>query len=334
MGLSRAGEGPLWTAVFSSATGCPATMKATFALILICAVVAVVGKKKEEALNRDTTPFWLRDTNDGMCLGPDGFGFCDAKSLWILAYTHPTKKTKAIVSMLAPEPERMCLGSSSGGWFSSLRPVGVSKCAKGNAKNLELSDLSVQGHNGFLLVQGKNCLARGQGALRNSADMQLCTKGTPLDIVETPLHTAGMQIATADGYCFDGTRFRVCNDGDPLLRWGIGLDFRSKEPSRNLFYFFDREKCAVREGATARKGECKNKGAAKWGWRDGKLTQGGTHCLGRKPDNTAVMVPCSEGYEHVSFETPDIAPVPTHHQFDERQKASRRGGGGARRFDL
>lgn len=46
------------------------------------------------------------------------------------------------------------------------------RCAKGNAKNLELSDLSVQGHNGFLLAQGKNCLARGQGALRNSADMQ------------------------------------------------------------------------------------------------------------------------------------------------------------------
>eukprot|EP00903_Cladosiphon_okamuranus_P008368 g8046.t1 len=307
----------------------------TSLLVLICAVVAVVGKKKQEALNRDTTPFWLRDTLDGMCLGPDGFGFCDAKSLWILAYTHPTKKTKAIVSMLAPEAERMCLGSSSGGWFSSLRPVGVSKCAKGNAKNLELSDLSVQGHSGFLLVQGKNCLARGQGALRNSADMQLCTKGTPLEIVETPVHTAGTQIATADGYCFDGARFRVCNDGDPMLRWGVGLDFRSKEPSRNLFYFFDREKCAVREGSRARKGECKDKGAGKWGWKDGKLTQGGSHCLGRKSDNTAVMVPCSEGYEHVSFETPDIVPITTHHQFEERETASaRRGGGGSRRFDL
>lgn len=63
----------------------------------------------------------------GMCLGPDGFGACDAKSLWILAYTNPTKKTKAIVSMLAPEPEKMCLGSSSSGVFSSLRRVGVSK---------------------------------------------------------------------------------------------------------------------------------------------------------------------------------------------------------------
>lgn len=71
-----------------------------------------------------------------MCLGPDGFGFCDAKSLWILAYTHPTKKTKAIVSMLSPEPEKMCLGSSSGGWFSSLRPVGVSKCVAGAGKGL------------------------------------------------------------------------------------------------------------------------------------------------------------------------------------------------------
>lgn len=40
-------------------------------------------------------------------------------------------------------------------------------------------------------------------------------------------------------------------------------------------------------------------------------SQGGSHCLGRKSDNTAVMVPCSEGYEHVSFETPDIVPVAT-----------------------
>lgn len=40
-------------------------------------------------------------------------------------------------------------------------------------------------------------------------------------------------------------------------------------------------------------------------------SQGGSHCLGRKADNTAVMVPCSEGYEHVSFETPDTVPVAT-----------------------
>lgn len=63
----------------------------------------------------------------GMCLGPDGFGPCDPTSVWILAYTNMNKKTKAIVSMLAPEPDRMCLGSSSGGMFSSLRRVGVSK---------------------------------------------------------------------------------------------------------------------------------------------------------------------------------------------------------------
>ena len=47
---------------------------------------------------------------------------------------------------------------------------------------------------------------------------QLCTKGTPVEIVETLIHTAGMQIMTADGFCFDGTRFRACNDGDPTLR--------------------------------------------------------------------------------------------------------------------
>ena len=60
------------------------------------------------------------------------------------------------------------------------------RCAKGNAKNLGLSDLSVQGHNGFLLAQGKNCLARGQGALRNSADMQAsCRPCRPVPCVLT-----------------------------------------------------------------------------------------------------------------------------------------------------
>lgn len=63
----------------------------------------------------------------GMCLGLDGFGPCDVNSLWILASTNLKKKTVAFVSMLAPEADRMCLGSASGGIFSSRRPVGVSK---------------------------------------------------------------------------------------------------------------------------------------------------------------------------------------------------------------
>lgn len=38
------------------------------ALTLLCMAVAVVGKKQEEALNKDTTPFWLRDQFDGKCV--------------------------------------------------------------------------------------------------------------------------------------------------------------------------------------------------------------------------------------------------------------------------
>lgn len=56
------------------------------------------------------------------------------------------------------------------------------------------------------------------------------------------------------GFCFE-CRSVTISRMFTIDRWGIGLDFRSKEPSRNLFYFFDRDKCAVREGATARKGE-------------------------------------------------------------------------------
>ncbi|CAM9501949.1 unnamed protein product [Laminaria digitata] len=265
-----------------------------------------------------------------MCLGPDGFGACDPSSVWIMAYTNVKKKTKAIVSMLAPEPERMCLGSS-GGMFSSLRHVGVSRCGSGNSKGLELADLSVKGHSGYFLAQGQNCLARAQGKLRSSADMQaslyrqLCKTGTPLDVVETSVHNAGMHVMTNDGFCFDGSRFRPCNDGDPTLRWGIGLDFRGTEPSRNMFCFYDQEKCAVREGEKVKKGDCNSKGAARWGWRDGKMSQGGSHCLGRARDNTALMVPCSQGYEHIGLIAPEIgssAAQPT--GFGEREKPSTR----------
>lgn len=38
--------------------------------------------------------------------------------------------------------------------------------------------------------------------------------------------------------------------------------------------------------------------------------QGGTHCLGRARDNTAMLVPCSEGYEYVDFVMPEIVPTP------------------------
>ncbi|CAM9624247.1 unnamed protein product, partial [Hapterophycus canaliculatus] len=195
--------------------------------------------------------------------------------------------------------------------------VRANRCGSADAKNLGFTNESKYGISGLLLNQGNKCLARGQGRLRNSADMQAskdsrpCTQGTPLEAVEAPIHIAGMQIATADGHCFDGARFRVCNDGDPTMRWGIGFDFRSKEPSRNLFYFFDREKCAVREGEKTKKGDCNDKGAANWGWRNGRLTQGKKHCLGRGADDSALMVPCSEGYEHVAFLIPDIAPTTT-----------------------
>ncbi|CAM9536482.1 unnamed protein product, partial [Scytosiphon promiscuus] len=246
-----------------------------------------------------------------MCLGPDGFGECGYMSLWAVASRNPTKDINVIASLFAPEPDKICLGSSSRGWFSSLRRVGVSKCNSGKTKNLGFTDLSVQGDSGMLLSQGKNCLARGQGRLRNSADMQPCKTGTSLALVQASIHVAGLQIRTADDYCFDGSKFRVCNDGDPTMRWGVGFDFRSKEPSRNLFFFFDQEKCAVREGEKAKKGDCKHKGARNWGWREGRLTQGKKHCLGRAADNSAIMVPCSEGYEFVTMVTPDIVPTAT-----------------------
>lgn len=47
-------------------------MKAASALLLLSALTAVVGKKKEEALNRETTPFWLRDKTDGKSCADSG----------------------------------------------------------------------------------------------------------------------------------------------------------------------------------------------------------------------------------------------------------------------
>lgn len=43
-------------------------MKAASALLLLCTLAIVVGKKKEEPLNRETTPFWLQDKTDGKSL--------------------------------------------------------------------------------------------------------------------------------------------------------------------------------------------------------------------------------------------------------------------------
>lgn len=51
-------------------------------------------------------------------------------------------------------------------------PPGTSRCGSSKAKNVDLASFNNERSSGFLLAQGKNCLARGQGKLRNSADMQ------------------------------------------------------------------------------------------------------------------------------------------------------------------
>lgn len=48
--------------------------------------------------------------------------------------------------------------------------------------------------------------------------LQQCTTGTPLALRETTIHSGGMQIVTLDGYCFDASQFRPCNDTDAMLR--------------------------------------------------------------------------------------------------------------------
>lgn len=50
--------------------------------------------------------------------------------------------------------------------------LSVGRCGSANAKGLDLADLSSQGDVGYVLAQGKNCLARAKGRLRSSADMQ------------------------------------------------------------------------------------------------------------------------------------------------------------------
>lgn len=40
-------------------------MKASSVLFLLSMAVLVLGKKKNEALNRDSVPFWLQDIRDG-----------------------------------------------------------------------------------------------------------------------------------------------------------------------------------------------------------------------------------------------------------------------------
>lgn len=62
--------------------------------------------------------------------------------------------------------------------YNALACHDWARCGSSSAKDMDLAALSVQGDSGFLLAQGKNCLMRGQGRMRSSADMQ-ASAGTP-----------------------------------------------------------------------------------------------------------------------------------------------------------
>ncbi|CAM9693385.1 unnamed protein product, partial [Choristocarpus tenellus] len=111
----------------------------------------------------------------------------------------------------------MCLGRAK--CHSGESSVGVFKCSHCGTKHINFFPTSVSGL--FIVSQdnNKNCLVRGKGPLKNSVGMQRCEKGgTPLRILESALHKAGVHLLAADGQCFDGERFRTCDDRDKALR--------------------------------------------------------------------------------------------------------------------
>eukprot|EP00638_Chattonella_subsalsa_P010040 CAMPEP_0117750712 /NCGR_PEP_ID=MMETSP0947-20121206/10538_1 /TAXON_ID=44440 /ORGANISM="Chattonella subsalsa, Strain CCMP2191" /LENGTH=329 /DNA_ID=CAMNT_0005568945 /DNA_START=62 /DNA_END=1051 /DNA_ORIENTATION=- len=256
---------------------------------------------KDAYQNRGNVPFFIQDPLDGTCLGPNGFTACDTTSLWIFA---GRKEGHSLVSLLEPDESQMCLTKMGGSKESDLRN---SKCSSKGAK---LWHIEPDKHGYYKVMEDgqKNCVQRTMKPHKNSVHVVQCKSGyTPFQIVETAIHDAGFFLESADGQCFDGTKFRMCDTNDYTLLWGIGVKFSSKGiAERSFFRFFDGSKCLVNGKKGLEVGDCKNAGAAGWGLKDGQLSRdNGKQCVVRQKDNSAGIAKCSLAFEHISLAIPE-----------------------------
>lgn len=245
-----------------------------------------------------------------MCLGPNGFTVCDERALWILT-KRAGKKTYSLVSLLNPSYSGLCLDRKKTffGLFNSNK-IGITSCGKSGAKSWSFEFVD-QTH--VKLSNKGMCLVRGKQGYKNSVSVQSCKQGEFLPLVYHPtaVHENGFFLKAADGFCFDGNKFRDCSGrGESLLHWGVGIKYIWGE-ARRYFFNFDvqhRGSCIVQHGRKVEKGDCKDPGALRWSLTEGQLTsQGGKWCLVRLPNDQAGMgLTRNNDCEFIALEVPAV----------------------------
>mmetsp|Transcript_17043 Transcript_17043/g.22113 ORF Transcript_17043/g.22113 Transcript_17043/m.22113 type:complete len:336 (-) Transcript_17043:598-1605(-) len=273
-------------------------------------------------VNQGLTAFFLRDPNDGMCLGSFGFTDCNTESLWL--YASRGQAGHSLVLVLFPDSNASCLVGSGSGLRGGL-------CNK-----RESMRWVIEGPNGDNLYRVKHvdagkemCIVRYKAGgkkdatgykarLRNSASLLPCHNSynpesesgyIPLEVVETAVHDVGFYFKTVDGLCFDGIRFRQCHADSEFL-WGIGVNFTSKgDFSRTLHKFHSPSRCLIEDSpGSLGLGDCSSRQAQRWGLKEGKLSRdNGKICVTRTIDNFASTRTCTEAFEYFTPEIPEEA---------------------------
>lgn len=248
--------------------------------LLPSVVLAADQKKKVDPNdNMGNTPFFLQDPQDEMCLGPNGFTICNENALWILT-KRQGKKTYSMVSLMNPNAKEMCLQRKSS-FFGLVGSdgIGVGPCNTGAAKALVFE--FIDSKHVKLSTQGQ-CLVRGKKKYRNTVSLQSCKKGAAIPLLYHPtaVHEAGFYLKSADGGCFDGSKFKSCESGANKLLWGFGVKYIWGKANRYIFNFYDKSQCLVAKGNSVVKGDCRHPGAMTWAVKDG------AHTLKFIPTNT------------------------------------------------
>lgn len=138
---------------------------------------------------------------------------------------------------------------------------------------------------------------------KNSVEMQHCSVGyTGLLMQPVPFSQGGFLLQAADGFCFDGARFRPCDLRDYNLRWAVGVRFTGSGQGERFFYLaYKPDVCLTRTSKGPQLGACNVWGAKRWSIKGGQLSQGdGQWCVVRHYDNSAGFEKCSAAWEFIS----------------------------------
>jgi len=277
--------------------------------------------KRDPNDNKGNTPFFLQDPTDHQCLGPTGFTECDEAALWMLT-KRKGSKTYSLVSLIEPtETYGGCLQRVKDvSWY--MKPlsflfgmsdrVSIGPCGSAMAKAWQFEFVD-QKHVKLSTKVGNRCLVRGglkdvdkKHKFRSSIATQSCSKGVYLPLIYHPtaVHEVGFYLKSADGLCFDGTRFRTCSSSASRL-FGIGVKYVGGKAQRYFFDFGSRSNCLVGKGKKGVEiGKCKDSAALGWSLHSGELRRKGGMCLARLGDDTAMMTACSDTHEHITMDVP------------------------------